>query len=756
MTTKVSEPFEIQMVPGCQPSTDRTAFSTGHSTFSDKIRWFQGVPQKISGWQSVAFDYGASVSGNCRRVFSAFLATSSTLITALGTNQNLYALSGTRLTNITPFVSTLTTIASSLSSDYRTLGNNPFTTANGSNIITVSDAFTSQYNVGDTFVMAGAVGFNGITAGMLNATQVIRSINYGANTYTIQVSGTANANGSGGGAACVFASGLITANATAHGMTNGQRVQIGSAATFAGIPAANINGEFIVRKAATNYFGFMSSAVSTSNVTNGGGTVTTYRPQIPAGLANETAAAGYGAGYYGVGLYGTGLISPSGRQFPRIWYIDRFQGAMIVSPGSQGGLYSWTGSTTTAPQPLGQQFTGTLTSGSAVITSVSTTLFLAVGQPLFGQFIPNGATIASIGSGTVTMSANTTLTSGATTETVLAVTSPQAVNYAFVSNDIVVTFGYQGVANQIFASDQTNIQNWVASSSNQVFQDTISGAGPLISHLPVSGTNLIFTDSRTYVFTYIGLPLIWSIALLDGSVGIIAPMARCTVNGVAYWMGKNNFYRWRGGNVEIIPANSQLVSTILNYVYSNLTSSQRSKIFAWYNERYGEVWFHYPSAQANEPDRVARVNVNENFIWTPDTFDRSAAEYPDILGTTPRLISSGGTLYNHESGTDADGSPMPFSLVSNLRFDGKKSKYVSSVVPDSVQTGNITLTITGYQFPQSQVPVSSKTYTITPTTEFMPTDVGGRFWQYQWAGAQLGQQWIAGKWLEYLQEGSMQ
>ena len=197
MTTKVSEPFEIQMVPGCQPSTDRTAFSTVHSTFSDKIRWFQGVPQKIGGWQSISFDYSNQIVGNCRRIFSAFLATSSTLITAIGTNQNLYALSGTRLTNITPFNTTLTTISGALSTDYRALGNNPFTTQNGNNVVTVTDANASNYVVGDDVAFTGCVGFNGISSGQLNTTFVIRSV--GVGVYTIIVGANANASSSGGG-----------------------------------------------------------------------------------------------------------------------------------------------------------------------------------------------------------------------------------------------------------------------------------------------------------------------------------------------------------------------------------------------------------------------------------------------------------------------------------------------------------------------------------------------------------------------------
>jgi len=640
------------------------------------------MPQKIGGWASISFDYSAQISGTCRRIFSAYLSYQSNMVTVLGTNTNLYALTGTRLTNITPLNTATTVVANSLTSDYRTLAANPVTTVNGSGIITISDASASQYQAGDTLNLAGFATTNGISSTLINGQQLLQSV--GATSYTIATAGAASSSGTGGGSSCVVSSGLITVAATAHGQTNGQRTKITGAATFAGISSTLINVEFIVRGAAMNSFQIMTTGFATSSVSAGGGSATAYQTQLAAGSQNENAAAGYGAGYYGVGLYGTGLTSANGRTTPRIWYIDRFQATMMLTPGNQGGLYTWNGNTATAPSLLAN--------------------------------------------------------------------APTAINYAFVSNDIVVTFGYQGVGNQIFASDIQNPTNWTAASSNQVFQDTVSGAGQLISALPVSGTNLIFSNNRTYVFTYIGLPLVWSIALLDARIGIIAPLACCTVNGVAYWMGQNNFYRWRGMNVEIIPANSQLVSTILNYVFTNLTSSQRSKIFAWYNERFGEIWFHYPSAQSNEPDRVARVNVNENFIWSPDTFQRTAAESPDILGLTPRLIDWNSILYNHETGTDANGVAMPFSLVGNLNNYGAFSFLVSSIVPDSIQTGNISLTITSYEYPQSPVPTNETTVTITPTTTIVQPNTGGRYWQYEWSGNQLGQSWIMGKWQAYLQE----
>lgn len=703
MTTKVSVLQPILLTPGCQPSTDRTNLSTTLSTFSDKIRWFQGFPQKIGGWVSQAFNYGAIIQGVCRRVMSAYLGNETTLVTLIGTNSNLYALAGSTLTNITPLNTSTIASANSLATDFRALGSNPATFTSGSSMLVISDPDAAQYQNGDDVTLAGFSGtIHGIASSVINGQQVIRSIDLINSTYTVNVAGTATSSGTGGGAGVTVGSGLVTVSATAQGQTNGQRTKIASAAAFGGITIGEINAEFIVRGAQTNSFQVMTAGTATSAVTAAGGAGTTYQTQIAPGTVDENASQGYGAGLYGIGLYGSALQSTNGRTLPRIWCIDRFEADFVLSPGNQLGIYTWDGNTSIAP----------------------------------------------------TLLAN----------------APTAVNYAFSSHDIIVTFGYQGVANQIFASDQANPTNWTASSSNQVFQDTITGAGPLVSHLSCNNVDLLFTDSRVYTFTYVGLAggtgLVWDIALLDSSIGIIGQNAGCVVNGVAYWMGLKNFYMWAGGNVEIVPSATQTVPTIMNYVFENLTAAQKSKIFCWNNEQYNEIWWHYPSANSDEPDRVARLNVND-LNWVPDTFDRTAAEVPDILTPNPLLVSSESVLYQHENGVDADGAPMPFILIGNLRYGantmtpnlrlgGKSTMMIEAVIPDSIQTGNVTLSITAKQYPQSPITTFDGDFTITPTTEIMPVQIGGRFWQYGLSGNDLGQQWIGGQWMEQIQIGPMQ
>lgn len=672
--TKISSLSELDITAGVMPSTDATAFDIPCWTDSYGIRFdpTTGRPRKIGGWTSNAFNYGNTIDGTTRTIYSATI--NSKVYTILGTNTYLYSLIGSQLLNITPLQTISVAAANSLATFYATLANNPIATVDGSNYLTITDANASLYQVNDTYTLSGSTGFNGIPAGDINADHVVRGVS--GTTLTIRVATAATATGSGGGAAVVAKSGLIRLTSAAHGLLDGYRVKIEGAATFGGIADTDINNEFIIRNVATNTFDFMTEGTASSSVSGGGGASTVYYPQIDAGNLNQGSGQGYGMGLYGYGLYGTALVSETAASYPRIWFCDRFGENIVMTAGNGSEVYSWDG---------------------------------------------NGATAPAIVSG-----------------------APTDVNYLFVSDNILVTFGH-GTENNVFASDQGDITQWTSSSTNQVYEDTVEGAGRLISHCPVDGYNLIFTENQTYTFKYIGLPLIWQTQILDANIGIIAPFARVSVNGIAYWMGQDNFYMFRGGKVEIIPSNITGQASILRYVFDDLNYSQRFKFFAWYNEAFDEIWFHYASASSNECNRIARYSRKLG-AWCPDIMDRTAGEAPVISLSNPRLANVG-ALYTHESGNDADGLPLPWGLTTRKYMTGTNTGLNISVVPDMTATGTVNCVFRMYNYPQSQTARQEVAFDVTGETENLPVRANGRFWQLEIGGEELGQSFLMGQWL---------
>jgi hypothetical protein len=154
---------------------------------SDKVRFRQGTPEVIGGWQPFS---AATFQGVCRSLWNWVTLGGDNLI-GVGTNLKFYLNQGGVYNDITPIRAA------------STINNNPFAATNGSATITVTD--TSHGCVtGDFVTFSGAVGLGGnITAAVLNAQYQVTVLT--ANTYTFTASATANGSdvSPGGGASVV-------------------------------------------------------------------------------------------------------------------------------------------------------------------------------------------------------------------------------------------------------------------------------------------------------------------------------------------------------------------------------------------------------------------------------------------------------------------------------------------------------------------------------------------------------------------------
>lgn len=548
---------------------------------------------------------------------------------------------------------------------------------------------------------------------------------------------------------------VTVTDADASRYVAGDTITLSGATAVAGIPAAEFNKAQIVRSVGSGSFTIKITTAASSSTSGGGASVvrtsgvitfnktahgmaTGDRIQINAAVdTGGIAAASINAQHiirnvqtnsFNVVTDGTATSSVSGGGGASTTYYAQISAGLANQTSGQGygmGKYG-----------VGLYGTAFVSDGAKRFPRIW--FFDSFGDAIVSN--PGGQNGVYTWDGDTTSAP--TLVSGA----------PMAVNYAFISDNTLVTLGAGGVGNKVLTSDQGDITQWVASSTNQVFEDNIEGAGTLISHVNVDGTNLLYTSNQCYTLRKIDGPALWEINFKD-DIGLIAPMARVVVKGVAYWMGPDNFYMWRGGNVDVMPSNSSKESTLLKYVFENINRAQQGKSFAWYNQRYDEIWFHYPSEGSNEINRVARFHTTD-LHWTPDTFDRLAAEYPTINSQYPRLISSANILYRHEVGANDDTNAMAWRLKSNYRDFGTDNVLASGIIPDSVQAGDISFKVDAYSFPQSAAIKNTKTITIAPTTEFTSLDIDGRFLQYTWSGEELNQTWLMGDWLEPVQKGA--
>ena len=158
----------------------------------NKIRFRQGTPEVIGGWQRIS---SATYLGVCRSLWN-WVTLGLLNLVGVGTNLKFYIERGGQYNDITPIRDTVSLT-------------NPFTFTNGSTTVTVTDSAHGAVN-GDFVTFSGAtisyLGGN-VTAAALNKEFQITYVD--VNTYTITIAVTPNATaiaGSpGGGAAVVVA-----------------------------------------------------------------------------------------------------------------------------------------------------------------------------------------------------------------------------------------------------------------------------------------------------------------------------------------------------------------------------------------------------------------------------------------------------------------------------------------------------------------------------------------------------------------------
>lgn len=172
---------KLMFKPGV--NRENTRYTTEGGWYEcDKVRFRQGNPEKIGGWQRVS---DAQFLGVCRSLWPWLV------YLGVGTNLKYYIEFGGGYNDITPIRSTTAP------------GAVTFAAVNGSATITATDTLHGA-DTGDFVTFSGAVSLGGnITAAVLNREYQVTVLSN--NTYTFTATATANASDTGDGGAAVVA-----------------------------------------------------------------------------------------------------------------------------------------------------------------------------------------------------------------------------------------------------------------------------------------------------------------------------------------------------------------------------------------------------------------------------------------------------------------------------------------------------------------------------------------------------------------------
>ena len=456
----------------------------------------------------------------------------------------------------------------------------------------------------------------------------------------------------------------------AHEAETGDFVQIsGVTGTIGGIPAAQINGNHEIT--VVNGLTFtvpVTGPVTSNEITGAGGTAIVIDFEIRPGYAITTAGYGWGTGTWSRGAWGLGSTEPVFFQ-QRDWWFDNFDNDLVMNIRN-GAAYWWARGT--LPDP-----------GTALSARAITLQQYADDE----GYDPNAVPVKIMQ---------------------LLVSQQDRHLIAFGA----VPFGSTNPDDfdpmLIRWADQDTPGDWTPTELNTAGDIRVSRGSRIVRALPVRQEILVWTDSHLFTLQFLGTTDVFGLQEYADNISIISSRAMATASNITYWMGQDKFYAYTG-RVETLPC------TLRNHVFQDINISQADQVICGTNEQWNEVWWFYPSGQADFNDSYVVYNHLEK-IWYYGTIERTAwldtalRRYPQ--GTnTPLSDFSMGQAYNHEEGLDDDDVPM-VSYIQSSDFDisdGEQFMLSRRIIPDigfsgsTAQSPAVDMQIRARNFPGSML-----------------------------------------------------
>jgi hypothetical protein len=449
---------------------------------SDKVRFRQGTPEKIGGWQPLSSN---TFLGTCRSLWNWVTLLGQNLI-GVGTNLKFYLQNGGAYYDITPIRKTSTL-------------NNPFTTdtatnSGGTTVVTVTDVANGAVN-NDYVTFYGASTFNGITvSGEYQVTYI------SVNSYSIVVTGTASASSSGGGSP-VYA---------VYQINTGPAYVVPLSGWGSGPWSSGTWGDSATSGNSLRLWNQMNSG---QDLIFGPKGKALYYWTATIGYRNITVA------------------------------ISNASPALVTSSVSLFETYPITFTTTgTLPSPLIPGQTYYVRNLSGVTFNLSSTPTGAlINTTTNGTGIqaisPRGVLVSSLpGANYVPLYQNLFTLSDASGFTILFGTNSRVDTTSPPTLDPLL----------IRWSDKESFTEWDPTATTQSGETRLSHGSKIVSYVQTRQEIVVFTDSSLYSLQFLGPPYIWGTQLLGDNISIVGPNCSVIASGVVYWMGTDKFYAYNG------------------------------------------------------------------------------------------------------------------------------------------------------------------------------------------------------------------
>ncbi len=599
----------------------------------DNVRFRYGTPEKIGGWKQLGAD---NVTGAVRALHQ-FTNSLGRKYSIIGSNRILYAYSGGVFYDIHPIKSTNTLT-------------NAFTTTNGSSEVTIN--FSGDHNIqaGDIVLLDN---FSSITGSNFGASD-FDDIRFMATTVptssTITITMPSNESGSG---------------ATQSG---GIRVQhyyrVG--------PDVQAQG-----------FGWSLGS-----------------------WGGQEQGFGWSLGSWGgqeVGAFTTVLSSDIDASTTSITLNDASQfpssGTNFIQIGTEEISYTGISTNTLTGVTRGVRNT-TAATHSAGATVTNTSSFVAWGEAASGDLIvdPGMWSIDNFGDKAICLIVdgecfewNSAASDATSTRATIITNAPTASRHMLVSTPdrhlvfygTETTIGDKSTQDDMFVrfSSQEDINTYTPTATNTAGTQRLADGSRIMGAIRGRDAIYVYTDTALFLMRFVGQPFTFAFVQVGTNCGLVGKNACVEVDGAAYWMSENGFFRYAG-------ALQSLPCLVEDFVYDDINlDSGNQMISAGLNNLFGEIMWFYPTANSAVVNKMVCYNYFDSQpqrpVWTVGTLSRTAWADSAVFGTP------------HALEYDADGvEGATSSTYVQGNTDGISTYYQHETGTDQVKGGSVTA-ITG-------------------------------------------------------------
>lgn len=256
----------------------------------------------------------------------------------------------------------------------------------------------------------------------------------------------------------------------------------------------------------------------------------------------------------------------------------------------------------------------------------------------------------------------------------------------------IFALGSGGNPRKISWCDRENNTLWTAAASNEAGDIELQTSGQIMMAIRTKGQTLILTDVDAHTARYQGPPYVYAFERVGTSCGAISRRCAADVDAGVFWMGQRGFYTFNGNSVQEIPCE------VHDYVFGDMNPAQQSKIWAFSNGQYGEIWWFYPSTSSLEIDRYVAFDYKEQH-WLIGNLDRTSGVQRGVF-KYPFMTNTDVDLIEHEVGFNMDGADAFAETGPISAGAGDNIVSVTKVIPDEITQGDVKLTFKSRLYPQ--------------------------------------------------------